>query len=140
MKKQPIIIYTTLGIIFFIFLIWFVVNPSHAFGYSRFGFTIYNKTPYIGSDLQINSDLELKKIEKTHDLKFEQIEWLLNSNPEVLIISTGWDEKVIPDDQIKNFKDEKTEIKILPSEEAKNLYNKLKEEGTNVSIHYHSTC
>ena len=88
--------------------------------------------------MQVRSDGKVRTVEKTHDLKYEDIEWLLESKPEILIIGTGWQGIVKPEEKIKKVGSCK--IHIMKTGEAVNLFNKLKSEGKKVSIHLHSTC
>jgi hypothetical protein len=77
-------------------------------------------------------------VEKTHELTFHDIEWLLTPKPEVLIIALGWDGVTSPDDRIRGYKE--CQVHLLKNKEAIELYNRLKQEGRRVAIHYHSTC
>jgi hypothetical protein len=77
-------------------------------------------------------------VPKTHELSFEQIEWLLEPKPAVLIIALGWDGVTTPDDRIREHKG--CEVHVLRNRPAIELFNKLKRSGTRVAIHYHSTC
>ena len=62
----------------------------------------------------------------------------LAPKPEVLIIALGWDGVTTPDDRIRQYKG--CEIHILKNKEAIDLFNRLKQAGKRVAIHYHSTC
>jgi hypothetical protein len=68
----------------------------------------------------------------------EIVEWLLESKPEVLIISLGWDGVVRPDERIRGHKD--CEVHFLRNRDAIDLFNRLKKSGKRVAIHLHSTC
>ena len=117
---------------------WLLANPPGRFGWSCYAYTTYNALPRPLADLQIRSDGSTRKVKKTHQLSFSQIEWLLDPQPDVLIIGLGWDGVTEPDDQIRNYRD--CEIHFLKNDEAIELFNRLKKEGKRVAIHYHSTC
>ncbi|MGD0091640.1 MAG: hypothetical protein ABSE73_17120 [Planctomycetota bacterium] len=117
---------------------WFVANPPGRFGWCCFGYATYGAWPRVISDFQVRADGNVRKVEKTHQLSFERIEWLLDSNPEVLIIALGWDGVTTPDDRIREYKG--CEVHILRNKEAIDLFNRLKHSGKRVAIHYHSTC
>ena len=117
---------------------WLLANPPGRFGWSCYAYTTYNALPRPVSDFQIRADGSTRKVDKTHQLSFDRIEWLLDPQPEVLIIGLGWDGVTEPDAKIRNYKD--CEIQFLKNDEAIELFNRLKKEGKRVAIHYHSTC
>jgi hypothetical protein len=118
---------------------WIVANPPQRFGRcSCYAFTTYSAWPRIVTDIQIRSDGQTRRVEKTHDLTFADVEWLLTPKPDVLIIALGWDGVTAPDDRIRGYKD--CEVHLLKNKEAIELYNRLKRDGRSVAIHYHSTC
>jgi hypothetical protein len=118
--------------------VWLVANPPGRFGWCRFGYATYGSWPRLVSDFQVRADGTTRKVAKTHQLSFDQIEWLLEPEPEVLIIALGWDGVTRPDDRIREHKG--CEIHLLKNQEAVDLFNKLRSSGTRVAIHYHSTC
>src|SRR5262245_44248506 len=81
--------------------LWIMANPLGRFGWCIYAYTTDNGLPRPVSDLQIRSDGSVRKITKTHLLTFEQIQWLLDSKPDVLIIALGWDGYTMPDEQIR---------------------------------------
>lgn len=117
---------------------WLFYNPPGAFGVCTFGLTTYGAIPRLVSDLQIRCDGEVRPISKTHDLELKHVEWLLDPQPEVLIIATGWHGATQVAPSVMDLTE--CEVITLPSNEAGVLYNKLKQEGRKVAIHYHSTC
>ena len=70
---------------------WLIVNPVGQFGKCFYAFTVFNSVPYPLMDLQIRADGTHRRISKTHDLKLDQLQWLLESEPDLLIVSLGWD-------------------------------------------------
>lgn len=118
--------------------VWCVANPPGRFGWCRYALTTYNCFPRLVSDLQVRADGSRRTVPKTHDLAFADIQWLLESKPEALIISLGWDGVVRPDEKIRGHKD--CELHLLKNREAINLFNRLKKSGKRVAIHLHSTC
>ncbi|MBI5386186.1 MAG: hypothetical protein HZA90_16060 [Verrucomicrobia bacterium] len=117
---------------------WLCFNPPRRFGWCRFGLTTYGAMPRLVSDIQVRADGAVRKVPKTHELPLEQVQWLLDSAPETLIVSIGWNGAVEPDERIWKLKS--VEVKILKSKEAAQLFNRLKKEGRRVAIHFHSTC
>jgi hypothetical protein len=118
--------------------VWIFANRPGRFGWCCYGYTTYGSWPRPISDFQVRGDGETRKVEKTHELSFEQIKWLLDSKPDVLIIALGWDGITTPDDRIREYKG--CEIYILKNKQAIDLFNRLKQSGKRVAIHYHSTC
>jgi len=134
-KKKLIIVLFMLAVLL---TIWLVGNPPGRFGWCCYGYSTFAACPRPVSDFQVRADGNTRKVTKTHQLSFEQIEWLLQPKPEVLIIALGWDGVTIPDDTIRDYKG--CEIHILKNKEAIDLFNRLKRSGKRVAIHYHSTC
>lgn len=118
--------------------IWLVANPPGRFGWCCYAYTTYGGWPRLISDFQVRADGSTRKIAKTHELAFEQIDWLLETRPEVLIIALGWDGVTTPDDRIRKHKG--CEVQLLRNKEAISLFNQLKRAGKRVAVHYHSTC
>jgi hypothetical protein len=118
--------------------VWLYANPPGRFGWCCYAYSTYGAWPRPISDFQVRADGSVRKIAKTHELRFEQVEWLLASKPEVLIIALGWDGVNSPDERIRSYKD--CEVHLLKNREAIDLFNRLKREGKRVAIHYHSTC
>jgi hypothetical protein len=117
---------------------WIAANPLGQFGWCRYAFTTYSAWPRPITDLQVRADGKTRTIERTHELRFADIEWLLEAQPEVLIIALGWDGVTTPDFRIRAYKS--GELHLLKNKEAIELYNRLKKAGRRVAIHYHSTC
>jgi hypothetical protein len=117
---------------------WFVVNPIGRFGYCAYGLTVYSALPVPGADIQVRSDVNWRRVGKTHDLRLEAVQWLLESSPDVLIIATGWDGVTRPDQAIVDLHG--YEVHIARNAEAIGLYNRFRRAGRLVSIHSHSTC
>ena len=117
---------------------WVLLNPPGRLGICAFGLTTYDCIPYPVSDIQIRCDGRTRSVEKTHDLKLEHVQWLLDPMPTVLIISTGWDGVTNPEQKIRDLKD--CEVRILKTGEAVKEYNHLKKQGEKIAIHVHSTC
>lgn len=127
-----------LGILLLIPAGWMVANPPGRFGWCSYGYSTFSCWPKPISDFQVRADGTTRTISKTHDLTIDHLQWLLESQPEVLIVSLGWDGVVRPEEAIKARKG--CEIHLLKNKEAIELYNRLKREGRRVAIHYHSTC
>lgn len=125
-------------ILLFLLGAWVLVNPPGRFGYCFFGLTVYSAWPHPGSDIEIRSDGRVRTVEKTHDLRLDAIQWLLDPEPEVLIIATGWRGLTQVDPVVESLPG--IEVKILKSGKALDLFNRLKAAGKQVAIHYHATC
>src|SRR5687768_1365662 len=96
--------------------LWISANPLGRFGWSRYALTTYNAWPRVISDIQVRTDGTLRQVDKTHDLTFSRIEWLLEPKPEVLIIALGWDGMTDPDERIRGYKG--CEVHLLENKEA----------------------
>ena len=134
-RKKLII---TLSVVAVLLGVWMFVNPPGRFGWCCYGYSTFNALPKPVADFQVRADGTMRDVAKTHALSFENIEWLLEAKPEVLIIATGWDGYVSPDKKIRALNE--CDIHILRNKEAIELFNRLKKSGKRVAIHYHSTC
>ena len=119
-------------------MVWLAANPPGRFGWCCYAYTTYGVFPRPISDFQVRADGSTRKVGKTHQLTFEQIQWLLTPVPDVLIIALGWDGVTTPDDRIRQYQG--CPIHFLRNKEATELFNRLKRDGKRVAIHYHSTC
>ncbi len=117
---------------------WVLFNPPGRFGICTFGLTTYGCIPRPVSDIQVRCDGKTRSVEKTHALKLDHVQWLLDPVPSILIIGIGWEGAVNPEQQIRDLKD--CEVRILKTGEAVKEYNRLKRQGKRVAIHVHSTC
>ncbi len=126
------------GISAILFLGWVVLNPPGRFGICSFGFTTYGCIPWPASDVQVRADGAMRRVEKTHDLKLNNVRWLLDPVPEVLIIGIGWEGGASPEKAISGIT--QCQVRVLKTGEAIRLYNRLKKQGKKVAIHVHSTC
>ena len=77
----------------------------------------------------------------SHKIGDWEIEELFRGDPEAIIIGTGWDGVLQPDEKIKK-KSEKlgVELIILKTPPAVEEYNRLAEEGKKVNALIHTTC
>jgi len=95
---------TLLVVVAVLSTIWFAANPPGRFGWCCYAYTTYSACPRPVSDFQVRADGSTRKFAKTHQLSCEQIERILDSKPEVLIIALGWDGVTTPDDKIRDHK------------------------------------
>src|SRR5262245_34311996 len=119
--KQKRKLTTVLVILALVTTFWFVANPPGRFGWSCYAYTTYSACPRPISDFQIRADGRTRRVTKTHDLTFEQIEWLLDPKPEILIIALGWDGVTTSDERIRQYRD--CETHFLKNKEAIELFN-----------------
>ena len=138
MKRRKKVLLGLLGVLVALLVVWVVLNPPGRFGMCRFAFTTYNCVPYPAMDIQVRADGVSRRVERTHDLRLPAVQWLLDSQPDVLIISTGWQGAVNVADAIREIKRCKVEVLMTP--EAIDRFNRLKRAGKKVAIHVHSTC
>jgi hypothetical protein len=77
----------------------------------------------------------------SHVIKKAEIEELLKTSPEVVVVGTGTNAvaKLAPDAEI-SLKEAKIELITLPSREAVERLNRLAQEGKRVSALVHITC
>lgn len=118
--------------------LWTAANGVRGFGYSRFGLTTYRSLPIPVADLEVRTGGAWRLVPKTHEPKAESLAWLLAGRPEVLILATGWQDRVRVGNDIRNLPGPR--IQVLPTPEALALYNHLSRQGTRVAIRVHSTC
>ncbi|MHC4506741.1 MAG: MTH938/NDUFAF3 family protein [Planctomycetota bacterium] len=138
MSRRKKILLLVLGALCLAVVGWFVFTPPGDFGHCSFGVTTYNGIPYSRSDIQVRSDGELRRVKKTHDLELGAVEWLLDPEPDVLIIGTGWRGAVKVEKALAETS--RCTVEIMTTGEAVRRYGELKGEGKKVAIHIHSTC
>ncbi len=100
--------------------------------------TTYNRLPVPLSDMQVRSDGTMRVVSRgSHQIPVEQLAWLVQPEPQVLIIAGGWqgDARAAGPLQLKG-----TKILVLRTGQALALFNSLREQGVRVAIHVHSGC
>ena len=118
--------------------LWLWVNPPGRFGPSCYGYTSYSSVPRPLMDVQVRPDGRFRSVEKTHDVGVAQLRWLIDAKPEILIVSIGWNRVVKVRPEVRALPE--TEVHVLPTGEALELFNRMKQAGRAVAIHVHSTC
>ncbi|RLG48865.1 MAG: hypothetical protein DRN90_03010 [Thermoproteota archaeon] len=118
--------------------IWIVINRPGRFGINSFEFTVYSAIPFPYVDLKIHTNGWPTLREKSHYLAYEEIEDLLEENPEVIIIGIGHSNSVKVDEKILGI--ERPIIEVLNTPKAIARFNELKSKGVKVAAIIHSTC
>jgi FlaA1/EpsC-like NDP-sugar epimerase len=106
--------------------------------YSRFGLTVCGLVPVPVLDITISPQRCLWFRDKSHLISIDEVEDLLTSDVEILIIGTGWQNQVKVDPAIQGMKG--IEIHILSTPDAFKLFNKFRAEGRTIALIAHSTC
>ena len=119
---------------------WLAFNGPGRFGPSCYGYISYNALPRPLMDFQVRADGALRRVPKTHDVGAAELAWLLDAPPEVLILCKGWSGGVRPRPDVEPLGRPGLEVRILPTGEALDLFNRLRKAGRRVAIHVHSTC
>ena len=106
--------------------------------YSRFGLTVYGVIPVPSLDITISPGGFLWFRDKSHFISAEEVEPLLSSDVEVLVIGTGWHGAVSVDPAVQEI--DGIEVHILQTPAAFELFNELVSSGKRVALIAHSTC
>jgi hypothetical protein len=106
--------------------------------YSRFGLTVYGAIPVPTLDIVIDPGGYLWFRDKSHFVSIEEVKPLLATDVEVLIIGTGWHGAVRVDPAVQEI--EGTEVHILRTPAAFDLFNEYVSRGRKVVLIAHSTC
>jgi hypothetical protein len=117
---------------------WVAPNRPGRFGLAVFGLTTCSSFPWPGVDLQVRPDGTSRRVEKTHELSADDIAWLVESDPETLILSEGWRGAVRVPEELRH--QQGLDVHVLRTPDALRLFNQLRTAGTRVAIHVHSTC
>jgi hypothetical protein len=117
---------------------WTAANPGRRFGVSTDMLTTYNRLPYPLVDVQVRSDGATRVVAKSHKIGAEQLAWLAQPEPEVLIIASGWQGDARATGWPAGLT--RTRVLTLRTGEALRQFNALREQGVRVAIHVHSTC
>jgi hypothetical protein len=116
---------------------WIGFNPIGRFGFCRFGLLVYSALPVPAVDLVIHANgLPAVRGSKEHYVAFAEIKGLLEEEPDVLIIGTGYDNLVQVEEEISAM----PIVETLPTPQAVRRYNELRSEGKRVAAIIHSTC
>lgn len=116
---------------------WVGFNPIDRFGLCRFGLLVYSTIPFPATDLVIHANgLPTIRGSKAHYVAFAEVEGLLEEEPDVLIIGTGYDNMVQVEEEVATM----PIVEILRTPQAVRRYNELKGEGKRVAAIIHSTC
>ncbi|MCA9249192.1 MAG: hypothetical protein KDA42_18850 [Planctomycetales bacterium] len=113
-----------------------MVTPGR-FTYARFGLSVYGLIPVPVFDITIDRQGLLWFREKSHLATADEIAPLLDESVEVLILGTGWHERMRLDDSVRDLK---VKTIVLPTPQAFQRYNQLRSEGVRVVLLAHSTC
>jgi hypothetical protein len=106
--------------------------------YSRFGFTVYGLVPVPTLDITVGPHGGLWFRDKSHWIAYEEVQPLLSPEVEALVIGIGWHSAVQVDPAIQQL--EGIELRILPTPEAFDLFNRYVAQGRKVVLIAHSTC
>jgi len=102
----------------------------------------YNQVLIIGEEVKERDYNKLEKLFGTsHIIGDWEIKSLLESDPEIIVIATGWDGVLkVKEEAIKAFKDKGIEVICAITPEAVKTYNEKKKEGKRVNALIHTTC
>lgn len=117
------------------------VGLSLAYGrviYSRFGFTLYGLVPVPALDVTVDSRGLLWFRVKSHLITLEEVSSLLDGDVRVVIIGIGWDSAARVEDGVRQLPNR--DVRVLPTPEAFELFNRLSNEGEQVVLLAHTTC
>jgi hypothetical protein len=122
---------------------WVAFNPPGRFGYHRFGLTVYSGIPFPAVDVVVNaSGLPGIRDGKAHWVSAEEVERLIGSRadawPDVVIIGTGYEERVQVEESILTW--DGPTVEVLPTPQAIRRFNELRAAGKRVAAIIHSTC
>ena len=133
MKKVIVVV----AVVVVLITAWVGFNPIGRFGFCRFGLLVYSAIPFPAVDLVIHANgFPSLRGSKEHFVAFAEIEGLLEEDPDVLIIGTGYDNMV----QVENEISAMPSIEILRTPQAVRRFNELRAEGKRVAAIIHSTC
>ena len=106
--------------------------------YSRFGLTVYGVIPVPSLDITVSPGGVLWFRDKSHFISVDEVELLLTSDVEVLVIGTGWHGAAKVDPAVQEI--EGVEVHTLRTPAAFELFNEFVSKGKRVALIAHSTC
>jgi len=107
--------------------------------YARFGLTVYGVIPVPAFDFTVNRRGVLGLRPKSHQITRSELETLVDSDVEIVVVGIGWDSVAALTDEAKTL-GKSIDLRVLPTPAAFELYNKLRSEGKTVVLLAHSTC
>jgi hypothetical protein len=106
--------------------------------YDRFGLTVYGLLPIPYLDVTINRYGVLWFRTKTHEMRVEEVQPLVTSDVEIVVIGIGWDRLVRVDPAVRQLAGGAVEVLATPDAFAR--YNQLRNQGRRVVLLAHTTC
>jgi len=116
--------------------------------YKQYGLTVYKGVPVVFFDILVFPDGTFRLVDKKHEFNLRDRDFLLRHKPDILLIGSGWHGqggRGFPggsDVQFlyNRFSKKGTQLIILKTPEACDVFNRLKQEGKNVLFVLHNTC
>ena len=113
----------------------------------RYGLTVYRGIVIPFFDVMIYPDGGFRLVDKKHFFNYRDQDFFMKQEPDILLIGSGHDGLGGKGflDETSQFRFNKyisrgTQVIILPTPDACDTYNRLKEEGKRVLFVLHSTC
>ena len=122
---------------------WVWQNPIGRFGCNRFGLTVYSGIPFPVVDVVVRADGSPGVRDgKAHWVSVEEFIELIGPQadawPDVVVIGTGYEGRVQVEEGVQTRT--RPAIEVLPTPQAIELYNELRDAGKTVAAIIHSTC
>jgi VanZ family protein len=129
-------------------LVSVATNYNKDFTYNKYGLSVYKGIPIPFFDVMIFDDGSIRLVDKKHVFNKRDQRTILTKCTDILLIGSGADglggrgfTENAPVQFIYNPNtDSMTQIIILPTPEACQVYNRLKKEHKNVTFILHNTC
>ncbi|MGD8450318.1 MAG: VanZ family protein [Phycisphaerae bacterium] len=116
--------------------------------HSSFGLTVYKGIPIPYYDVLIFPDGSFRPVDKKHDFNYRDQAFLLRREPDIILIGAGHEgrggygfpERAANQFIFNRYTGRATQVIILNTPEACQVFNRLKREGKRVLFVLHSTC
>jgi len=137
-----------LGVAIVVQSFFYVRHRADYVVHNQYGLTVYKGIPIVFFDVLIFPDGSFRLVDKKHYFNSRDQRFLLKHKPDILLIGSGSEglggngffEKTVNQFVYNHFIERGTQVIILKTPEACELFNRLKREGKNVLFVLHNTC
>ncbi len=147
-RKIRIVLISIILLIIILLCGSFTMNFNQNISHAAFGFTVYKGVPVPFFDVLIYPGGCFRLVDKKHHFNEKDINYFLQQSADIILVGKGYhgnggkgfDIDIGTYFIFNQFTQKGTQVIILPTPEACEKFNQLREEGKSVLFVLHSTC